>query len=739
MAREDFGDSLRRLVQSGKRPRTTAGAVVSMARLSALAGAAIAAILIPTTAFVVVTGNNVTNDLVNLPLELEDRPNSQTTRLLASNGELMAYFYKENRQDVPLKKIAAVMQEAILAIEDSRFFEHGALDLKGTIRAAVNNASEGQTQGGSTITQQLVKLTLLSQATTKEERIAATETSLARKARELKLAISYEREHTKKEILERYLNIAYFGDGAYGVQAAAFHYFSKSPDKLTLTQAATLAGLVKNPVEFDPRVYPERALQRRNTVLAVMKRLGALTSSEAEKESAKTLGLKITKFPNGCVSSVAAFSCDYVRRYLLQEPALGATVAARKVTLERGGLTIKTNFDLRMQKAANSAVKSTVDPKDKAIAGMAMVEPGTGKVRALAQSRPMGRDKKKGQSFINFTVPRKYGDSGGFPAGSTFKMFTVAAALKGGIDVGKTYRSPARLRMPAGTYFDCEGGGTAAWDVKNSTGNGNMNMYTGTRRSVNTYFAQLERDAGLCNTVRAAESMGIVVPFDPDNKDSKGRPAPITNQVGPFTLGVTDVSPLDMAAAYATPASGGLYCKPMPVASIVDLKGRDVKKYKPECERVLSKDEAAQINDILRGVQQPGGFGFAFGTALRIPSAAKTGTTQNSKAVWYSGYTPELSTAAMIAGVSNKGIPKSLEGVTINGRLLNFSIVGGSSLAGPMWKKAMGVVQDYLEPSNFDPPPERQPTTRTPKSEPDEDAPAEDEDTGDDERRPDFF
>ncbi|MDR7085677.1 membrane peptidoglycan carboxypeptidase [Aeromicrobium panaciterrae] len=709
MAREDFSASLRRLAQSGKRPQTTAGAVGSMARLSALAGVAVAAILIPATAFVAVTGNNVTNDLVNLPLTLEDRPNPQTTRLLASNGELMAYFYKENRQDVPLKEIAPVMQEAMLAIEDARFFKHGALDLKGTIRAAVNNASEGQTQGGSTITQQLVKLTLLSQATTKAERIAATESSLARKARELKLAITYEREHTKKEILERYLNIAYFGDGAYGIQAAAFHYFSQSPDKLTATQSATLAGLVKNPVEFDPRVYPERALQRRNTVLAVMQRLGVLTASEVGKESAKPLGLKITKYPNGCVTSVAAFSCDYVRRYLLQEPALGATVAERQTTLERGGLTIKTNIDLRMQKAANNAVKSTVNPRDKAIAGMAMVEPGTGKVRAVAQSRPMGRDRKKGQSFINYTVPRAYGDSGGFPAGSTFKMFTVAAALKGGIDVGKTYKSPRTIHMPAGTYFDCEGGGTSVWDPSNSTASGKMNMYTGTRLSVNTYFAQLERDAGLCNTVKAAESMGIVVPFDPDHKDSKGRRDPITNQVPSFTLGVTNVSPLDMAAAYAVPASGGKYCKPMPVNSIVDLKDRVVKEYKPECERVLTKDEAAQINDILRGVQQPGGFGYANGTALRVPSAAKTGTTQENKAVWYNGYTPELSTAAMIAGVTSKGLPKSLAGVTINGRFLNFASVGGSSLAGPMWKKAMGIVQDYLEPSNFDVPPKRQP------------------------------
>ncbi|GAA3519076.1 transglycosylase domain-containing protein [Aeromicrobium panaciterrae] len=709
MGWDDFTASLRRFVQTEKRPQTTVGALGSMARLSALGGVAVAAILIPATTFVAVTGSNVTTDVVNLPLKLEDRPNPQTTRLLASNGELMAYFYDENRQDVPLDQIATVMQDAILSIEDERFYEHGALDLKGTIRAAVNNASDGQTQGGSSITQQLVKLTLLSQATTKKERIAATESSLARKARELKLAIQYEREHSKKEILERYLNIAYFGDGAYGIQAAAYHYFSQSPSKLTPAQAATLAGLVKNPDEFNARVFPERALQRRNTVLAVMQRQGVLSAKQVKADSASPLNLKITKYPNGCVSSMAAFSCDYIQRFLMDEPALGATPSEREQRLRRGGLTIKTNIDLRMQKAANDAVKSTVDSTDQAIASMAMVEPGTGKVRAVAQSRPMGNDKKKGQSFINYSVPRKYTGSNGFPAGSTFKLFTVAAALKQGIDVGKVYKSPGQMTMPAGTYFDCEGGGTAAWKVKNSTGNGNMNMYTGTRKSVNTYFAQLERDAGLCNTVKAAESMGIVVPFDPDHKDSKGKPAPITNQVGPFTLGVTDVSPLDMAAAYATPASGGKYCKPTPVASIVDLNDKVIKEYKPQCERVLTKDEAAQINDILRGVQQPGGFGYANGTALRIPSAAKTGTTQDNKAVWYSGYTPELATAAMIAGINKDGRPKSLSGVTINGRLLNFHSVGGSSLAGPMWKKAMGIIQDYLSPSNFDRPPKGQP------------------------------
>jgi len=708
-----FSDSLRRLVQSERRPKSSVGALGSMVRLSVIAGVGVAAMAIPAASFVAVTANEVSNDIVDLPLTLEDQPNAQTTVVLASNGERLAYFYEENRQDVPLDKIAPLAQQALLSIEDSRFYEHGPLDLQGTLRALVNNATDGQTQGGSTITQQLIKLTLVSQATTKEQQRAATEQSNARKIRELKLAISYEGTHTKDEILERYLNLAYFGDGAWGINSAAYHYFSVSPDKLNVNQSALLAGLVKNPDEFNPVAFPEKALQRRNTVLAVMARDGVIPT--AEKAQAEPLDLKITKFPNGCVESVAAFSCDYIRRYLLTDKALGATADDRKRAIERGGLTIKSNIDLSMQKAANKAVNSTVAPTDQAIGMMAMVEPGTGKVRGLAQSRPMGRDAKKGQSFINFTVPTRYGESGGFPAGSTFKLFTAAAALKQGISVSESFNSPRNLTMPTGSYFDCDGGGTAEWKVSNSTTSGNKNLYSGLSESVNTYFAQLEEKVGLCSTVRMAEAMGITVPFDPTTG--------VTDQVGPFTLGVTSVSPLDMAAAYAVPASGGMYCAPRPINEILDRSGEVLKKYEPACKRVLPKDAAAQINDILRIVQERG-YGAQNGTRLNIPSAAKTGTAQDNKAVSYAGYTPELSTFSIIAGVKKNGSPKSLAGVTINDTFLNFGAVGGSSLAGPMWKKAMGTIQDQLSPVNFRTPPERQPVAK--KKEPKKDQAAED-------------
>ncbi|HZK36675.1 MAG TPA: biosynthetic peptidoglycan transglycosylase, partial [Aeromicrobium sp.] len=201
-------DSLRTWLQGQPEEHANKGSIIgSMLRLSVLGGILVAALLIPATSFVAVTTNNVSEDFVDLPLDLQQTPNPQTTRLLASDGSLLAYFYNENRQDVPLKEIAPVMEDALLSIEDNRFYSHGALDLQGTLRALINNASDGQTQGGSSITQQLVKMILVQQATTKEEVRQVTEKSIARKIRELKYAISYEEKNSKADILERYLNI----------------------------------------------------------------------------------------------------------------------------------------------------------------------------------------------------------------------------------------------------------------------------------------------------------------------------------------------------------------------------------------------------------------------------------------------------------------------------------------------------------------------------------------------------
>ncbi|MCD6640395.1 MAG: penicillin-binding protein, partial [Nocardioides sp.] len=304
---------------------------------------------------------DVSRGVVNLPASLEAQDLAQKTRIFDANGNVIASLYDQNRINVPLTQISRNMVTAILAIEDYRYYQHGAIDLKGTARAFITNQAQGgAVQGGSSITQQMVKQTLMYQAETEEERKAATEDTYARKIRELRYAIAFEKNYSKHWILERYLNIAYFGDGAFGVQSAARHFFSKNAKDLNVLESATLAGLVKNPVGYDPTESPERARTRRNVVLERMAQLGAIPQEQADKLKERKLRLKLEKSPNGCQQSQAQFFCDYVVQWLLKDKALGKTAKERMTTIKNGGLQIHTTVDLDMQKAADTAVANHV-------------------------------------------------------------------------------------------------------------------------------------------------------------------------------------------------------------------------------------------------------------------------------------------------------------------------------------------------------------------------------------------
>ena len=581
------------------------------------------------------------------------------------------------------------MRKSIVAIEDYRFYDHGAIDLKGTLRAFVaNQSANGVVQGGSTITQQYVKMTLIEDAGTDPRKLAAaTADTYARKFRELQLAIGVEKDFTKNQILEKYLNIAYFGDGAYGIESAAHHYFNTRAADLTLPQAALLAGLVRNPTGYDPTDHPGASRSRRNVVLARMLELNIIPISSAEKAINAPIGLDVQHTTNGCVNTKAPFFCDYVRRWLLADPTLGATPEARLHLLETGGLTIQTTINLKMQRAADKSVADHVYPTDNAIGGLAMVQPGTGAVRALAQSRPMGNRKALGETYLNYVVDRKYGDSNGFSAGSTFKVFVLSAALMQGIPLTQSFDSPAVLDQSFQPYKTCDGTWSDSWLVHNSTSSGIMNLYTGTRLSVNTFYAQLEEETGICQPWRLAKQMGIDDPGD---------------QVGTFTLGVTDVSPLEMAGAYATFAARGIHCDNQPVSSITDRNGDAIDLPGPKCERVMSKPVADAVNDVLRGVQEPGGFGYDAGLALNQVSAGKTGTAENHQSVWFVGYTPNMAAASMIAGANDVGSPISLDGQTLGGVYTDSS--HGSTTAGPMWGDAMKAIEGMLPDRDFVPP-----------------------------------
>jgi membrane peptidoglycan carboxypeptidase len=670
------------------RPLSVLSHLGVMVAVAAVMGLLVAGLALPFAAVTGLSTRSVADGMDALPTNLSAAPLAQRTVIVGKDGAVLATLYDQNRVNVSLSQVSPLMRKAIVAIEDYRFYQHGALDLRGTLRAFVTNqAGSGTTQGGSSITQQMVKMTLVNQAKTKAGRLAAVADTYQRKIRELRYAIAFEDKYSKDWILQRYLNIAYFGDGAYGIEAAAQHYFSKSASRLDLREAALLAGLVKNPTGYNPTIHPGAAKARRDVVIARMAQLNVVSQSEARSAERSGLGLQVRAVGNGCVSSAAPFFCDYAIQYLLADKNLGSTTEDRRRLLYNGGLTIKTTVDLRFQRAADASVSRHVHPTDQAIGGLAMVEPGTGDVRALAQSRPMGGDSKKGETYLNYVVPHTYGDSNGFQAGSTFKVFVLASAISQGIPLSTTINAPQTVSVPPTSLRTCHGHllGATNWTVQNSTGTGTFNLYTGTQQSVNTFFAQLEERTGLCEPVKLAREMGVTVP----DRDV----------VGPFTLGVTDTDPLTMAGVYATFAARGKFCEPRPVTAVLNSAGKTIEDYPPQCRQLLRSDVADAINDILKGVQTGNGFGASAGLALNQESAGKTGTINDNMAVWFDGYTPNLAASAMIAGANKLGHHITLNGQNIGG----VTIVGahGSTTAGPVWGDAMKAIEGYLPNATF--------------------------------------
>lgn len=666
-----------------------------IAAVAVAMGLLVGGLAIPFAVGAGIGARGLASSVASLPKTLETEPLRQASKILDNKGNVIATFYDENRINVKYEQISPAMVNAIVAVEDYRFWKHGAIDLKGTLRAALKNlASGGQVvQGGSSITQQMAKLTLLAQAKTESEKKAATADTLARKITELRHAIAFEQNHSKKWILTRYLNIAFFGDQSHGIQAAARHYFSVDAKDLNVQQAAMLAGLVKNPNVYNPTASKDAALSRRNVVLDQMQKYGYLSRGELADLKAKPLGLKRSPNRNGCISSVAPIFCDYVYNFLMADPALGETKQGRENLLRNGGLTISTTMDPRFQAAADRSTSTYVGRKDQAVGALASVQPGTGLVRAVSQSRPLGLDPRKGETTLNFAIPTELGKAQRFQAGSTFKVFVLAAALEEGINPRTSLWSPPTLDISQNSFPDCRGNYPVGsnYHVSNSTGSGVFSLYTGTQHSVNTFFIKLTKMTGLCDPWRLARSMGMTL------TNTGSHPTRTPN----FALGAAGSSPLETASAYATFGSRGTYCKPLPIVEIRNSEGGVFKKYDPECKRVMSEYTADVVNDVLRGVQLPGGFGYGAGLSLTVPSAGKTGTTQDNKAVWFSGYTPDLATAAVIGGSNKFGIPITLKGQVVGGRYVSSSIAFGSTLAGPMWGAEMKAIVRWLPGNAF--------------------------------------
>jgi len=616
----------------------------------------------------------------DLSVDLPAQPLPQRSVILAADGSKIAEFYSENRVLAPLSKVAPVAKHAIVAIEDSRFYEHHGLDVRGTGRAMLKTSTGSARQGGSTITQQYVKNVLLNDAETDDEKAAATAVSLERKLREAKLAISLEKRLTKDQILEGYLNIAYFGDGAYGIGTAAKHYFGVSAARLTLAQAALIAGIVQNPTGYDPTRHPLAAKGRRNLVLARMRDLGHITPAQAAKAQHATLGLHVKEPANGCATSKYPFYCQWVRNTLATNPVFGKTTKARQNFLFHGGLTIHTALDPRVQDGAQRVVDDALGRDNRVAAGVAIIAPGTGNVVAMTQNRTFGSGKRGATQII---LPAQKA----FQSGSTFKAVTLAAALENGVPPTAVMEAPAVYQPPGLRYPGSGFTNSAPWD------NGILNLAQATARSSNTFFVKLQQQQGVLNVADMAARLGVALP--------RSGAGAITRVDAALTLGTSEVSPLEMATVYATFAAHGISCAPTGITGITGPTGAAVPVPDPKCHQAVSPGVADTVTALLQGViTGPDPYRTGKNLSIGRPAAGKTGTTDNSSAVWFNGFTPQYETAVWV-GDPRGGFRYPLTSVRLYGRTL--SSVAGATAAGPIWANVMKAIHARLPVAGFTP------------------------------------
>jgi membrane peptidoglycan carboxypeptidase len=558
----------------------------------------------------------------------------QTSVVYAADGRtvLARLVLDEDRKVVLLKDIPHKVRNAVVAIEDDRFYEHGGIDMRGILRAAVTDLRKGTiAQGGSTLTQQYIKKVVTGDSRT-----------LDRKLREAMYAVELERRWTKNQILEAYLNQAYFGDGVYGIATAAQHYFGgKSLRKLTLAEAAALAATIQAPNRLKP-TRPKDNKPRRMAVLDRMQERGF--SSAKSVDRAKKEKLKVKLFTP---TTRQPYFVEFIKQQLLHDPAYDKVLGKentekRKRMVFQGGLKIITTLEPRRQAQARAAIRnqlwSRFGQNGNPTGAVASVDPNTGRILALYGGRENFR-----RSQVDLATAR---GGSGFQPGSSFKVFFLVAALEKGISAGKVYNSPARVTIPDRR---CYTGYNTPWSPGNA-GDGEagvFNMYQATAHSVNTYFAQLAMDVGIERGIETARRMGIGVP-PRGSKDYDDH-----WNVCSSVLGVVPVSVLDMASAYGVLANNGVRCPAFAIARI-DAPGKQLFERKPDCRKVIEPKIASTVTAMLRGVVTGGTGGAA--TLPGRPVAGKTGTAQEYQSAFFNGYTPQLATSVWV-GFTPKPVP----------------------------------------------------------------------------------
>jgi penicillin-binding protein 1A len=589
---------------------------------------------------------------------------SESSSIYAADGTLITTLQAEqNRENIALDKLPEFLPQAVIAIEDARYYEHNGVDLTAVLRAASTNATEGSvTEGGSTITQQYVKNAFLDDKQT-----------VARKIEEAALALQLERTYSKDLILELYLNTIYFGRGQYGVQAASYEYFGKPVTEITLSQAALLAGMIQSPSTVDPFLRPDAALERRNIVLDRMLELEMIEPERHERGISRPLNLAEeagtgTAAPDDDDTDryPAAYFVEEVKQWILNDPRFGETRDDRINLLFGGGLRIHTTIDLELQRQAEAAVARVLPDQATYPAGaLTTMDPRTGHVLAMVGGRDYWADTDV-VPYARYNLAMGKGRQ----SGSAFKPIVLAAALESGMPIIRQYSGPGAISIPRDQ--------APVWHVRG--GCGLVTLVEATVRSCNTVYAQLVMDVGGEIAIEMARRLGV-------QSDLQSNEAAV--------LGTNDVTTVDMATAFGTFANHGVQVDPVLVTRIVRADGTILYENQYQQEKVLEAPVADLVTWTLEQVVQRG-----TGTRAQLadrPAAGKTGTTENSWDAWFVGFTPQRVTAVWV-GFPEQPIPMEPPTTPIT--------VFGGTWPAEIWHEVMTHANAGLPVEDFrDPPP----------------------------------
>ncbi|HEV7951480.1 MAG TPA: transglycosylase domain-containing protein, partial [Glaciihabitans sp.] len=586
----------------------------------------------------------------------------------------IATMYSQNREEVAWEQVSDFVKDAAVSGEDRRFYEHGGVDIPGIARAALKNIAGGSiSEGASTITQQYVKNTFIQEALeapTPEEveelYYAAIDDSFDRKVKEMKLAISLEKRHSKNEILLAYLNIASFGGTTYGIESASQRYYGVSAKELTAAQAASLVAIVQAPsaMRLDYSENLARNKERRDVILGQMHRDNKLTDAEFAEALATPLDsstLTLTEPSNGCIvaNDHTRFFCDYIRNLVKDLKSLGGDAAEREASFKHGGYDIYTTLDMGVQTVAQDANWQYADKHATALqlgSATVTVEVGTGRILAMAQNKDFnntGVGAGPSATAVNFSTDRAYGGSSGFQPGSTYKVFTLLNWLQNGHGINERVNGSARTEPQPRFTDSCGGPWLGRFPFKNDdSSRGQMSVATATQKSVNGAFVSMALRLDLCSIKRTAESLGV---HRADGDPLISAPATV--------LGTNEVAPLTMAAAYAGIAAGGVYCVPIAIDRIVGPDGERLNGQLRDCSKVVDTDVANAAAFAMSQVMTAG-TGRASNPNNGVEYIGKTGTTDNSAHTWMVGATTRAATAVWVGNISG-GV--ALRSVILNG------------------------------------------------------------------------